>query len=159
MRFPVFLFLLAGFAAAVPLTAQTPGPIDVYAGCCGVEAVEFSPGKAYVFVPNVFTPNGDGVNDLFQPFINDEAVEVMDFTIMSARGDTVLFHRATFYYGDVKNYGWDGNRPNGTPYEGLFTYAMRMIGKDLQVRLVEGKACRVVCGPRAAVLHARQSCF
>ena len=52
-------------------------------------------------LPNVFTPNGDGVNDLFQPYQPYSNVEKIDMTIYNRWGRKV-FHT------EEPNIDWDG---------------------------------------------------
>lgn len=52
-----------------------------------------------VDIPNIFTPNGDGVNDIFR--INASAYEEMTVTIYNRHGEQVYR-----YYG--LNGSWDG---------------------------------------------------
>jgi gliding motility-associated-like protein len=52
-------------------------------------------------LPNVFTPNGDGVNDLFQPYQPYSNVEKIDMTIYNRWGRKV-FHT------EEPNINWDG---------------------------------------------------
>lgn len=52
-------------------------------------------------LPNVFTPNGDGVNDLFQPYQPYTNVEKIDMTIYNRWGRKV-FHT------EEPNIDWDG---------------------------------------------------
>ena len=52
-------------------------------------------------LPNVFTPNGDGVNDLFQPYQPYTNVEKIDITIYNRWGRKV-FHT------EEPNINWDG---------------------------------------------------
>lgn len=94
-------------------------PIEAYESCCGSQPVEFTLGNAYVYLPNAFTPNGDGTNDWFMPFISGDAGEIQEFTILSASGDTVLFQRPTFDYSRISMYAWDGKRKDGSDYKGL----------------------------------------
>jgi gliding motility-associated-like protein len=53
-----------------------------------------------VFVPNVFTPNGDGVNDNFIPMISGLVTDV----------NIVIFNRwgLQVYESDDINFSWDG---------------------------------------------------
>ncbi|MFN8348463.1 MAG: hypothetical protein U0X91_25900 [Spirosomataceae bacterium] len=55
-----------------------------YEACCGVQPVEFKHSNGSIYMPNVFTPNGDGINDYFYPFISGEILEIQGFTIFSA---------------------------------------------------------------------------
>ncbi len=55
-----------------------------------------------IFVPNTFTPNSDGVNDLFIPVSRDIPSEEYEFTIFDRWG-TMIFRTTT------PNVGWDGS--------------------------------------------------
>eukprot|EP00903_Cladosiphon_okamuranus_P000575 g573.t1 len=50
-------------------------------------------------IPNIFSPNGDGENDLFQPFIEEGAAEIMVFKVYNRWG--------TLVHDDIAP--WDGN--------------------------------------------------
>jgi gliding motility-associated-like protein len=58
-----------------------------------------------VFIPNTFTPNGDGLNDVFYPRGKGIAY-VSTFRIFNRWGELV-FERSNFSLNDEQN-GWDG---------------------------------------------------
>jgi len=58
-------------------------------------------GEKLFYLPNVFSPNGDGENDIFIPRLFDQDIELYEFYIYNRWGNLVF---ATF---DV-NVGWDG---------------------------------------------------
>jgi gliding motility-associated-like protein len=64
-------------------------------------------------LPNAFSPNGDGLNDVFRPVIMNQWVELGDFSIYNRYGQRVYYSR------DIQE-GWDGTY-NGQPAE-LATY-------------------------------------
>lgn len=134
-----------------------------YQACCGVEPVDFKLDNHSIYVPNVFTPNGDGINDLFYPSVSDGIGEVQGFTIFSAEGDTILFQRPTLNYNRLEDYAWNGYRNNGstfsTKYKGRFKYGMSVVSKDGKLRFVEGEACSVLCEPGTRELKSRKGCF
>lgn len=57
-----------------------------------------------VFIPNAFSPNGDGVNDIFKPFFHhDVIVEKMHLTVYNRWGGKV-------FETEDYNQGWNGNQ-------------------------------------------------
>lgn len=137
---------------------------EIYQSCCGTKPVEFKLSTGYVYMPNVFTPNGDGVNDYFYPFINKDIQEVNSFKIFSAVGDTLLFRKNTINYTDIKNSGWNGTRSNAggffeSNYTGLFKYDMRIITNDKKLIIIKGEACAIQCGKDTRVFQTKEGCY
>ena len=67
------------------------------------------------FIPNIFTPNGDGRNDIFEIFVRDDARVTM--TIFNRFGAKV------YYNGDLQpNTGWDGTQSGDDVTEGTYVY-------------------------------------
>ncbi len=131
-----------------------------YQSCCGTQPVEFALEEKKVYMPNVFTPNNDGVNDYFSPFFNEVVTAVWGFTIYSAKGDTIIYQKPFLSSKmDVKEYGWDGNREDGTPYTGLFRFKMRVDDRYANKHIVEGFACAIRCEAGTAVLKTKEGCY
>lgn len=149
---------------ATNVIAQNNEPTNIYEGCCGKKRVEFTTNKANIFVPNVFTPNGDGVNDYFMPYISDEVSEVRSFKIFSAKGDTLIFRRLSFNFDDFKNNAWNGTRTNGdgffvSNYAGAFKYEMRIITKEKKLSIIKGEACALQCGKETKIFKTKEGCY
>jgi gliding motility-associated-like protein len=75
-------------------------------GCTGSDKVTvrvFCDG-ANVTMPNAFTPNGDGNNDIF--YVRGQGFSVKSFSIYNRLGQEV-FTRSNFSPNDAQ-YGWDG---------------------------------------------------
>ena len=71
------------------------------------------------FAPNAFTPNGDGINDLFLVYANIEYTD-FELNIYSRNGDHVFHSR------HIEN-GWNGHR-NGTGEllpQGVYIYTIK----------------------------------
>ena len=162
MRNTLTLFLLLSVCTAQTCSSQDqpkPGSQE-YESCCGTQPVEFSYGKKRIYVPNVFTPNKDGVNDFFVPFVNDVVTDVWGFTIYSAMGDTILYQKPYFNSKmAIADYGWDGLRPDGSRYKGLFKYKMRVDDIEAHKHIVAGQACAIICGNGSEVFKTKTGCF
>jgi gliding motility-associated-like protein len=72
----------------------------------------------FVFFPNAFTPNGDGRNDIYKPFIGGR-VTYYDFSIYNRYGQIV-------FKTNNPAKGWDGsfNRSN-KPILGSFVWVCK----------------------------------
>ena len=71
-------------------------------------------------VPNVFTPNGDDINDYFEVTTDD--ITVYEFTIYTRTG-TRIFHSIS------KRIFWDGKSIGGKELsEGIYYYVIEKVG-------------------------------
>jgi len=71
-------------------------------------------------LPNAFSPNGDGLNDVFKLIPQDENVSIKDFSVYNRYGQKVFFTR------DITE-GWDGHF-NGKPADvAVYFYLVRYI--------------------------------
>lgn len=77
-----------------------------------------------IFIPNAFTPNGDGLNDIFKP--EGKTIAALDIMVFTQWGE-LIFHSNTL------GTGWDG-RFNGKPQpSGVYMYTIRVIQNDKTV--------------------------
>ena len=79
----------------------------------------------FLVVPNVFSPNGDGINDYFFPkFIN---VTKLEFWILNKWGETI------FYTEDINSQGWDGKVSGEYAMPGNYVYRLKFETVDGRV--------------------------
>ena len=75
-------------------------------------------------IPNVFTPNGDNVNDLF--FLKSTNLETISILIYDRWGH-IVFNSVS----EKGNIAWDGkNQAGKEAAEGTYFYTIKAIGKD-----------------------------
>ena len=103
--------------------------IDQY-NCKGVDSVTVFTKDCMegIYVPTAFTPNNDGKNDIFKPFIFGNIVHY-EFTIYNRFGQIVFTTTNPFN-------GWDGNLKGIQQNAGGFTWICRylLLGKTDQVK-------------------------
>jgi gliding motility-associated-like protein len=75
--------------------------------------------EGYYELPNIFTPNNNGVNDLYHPLLPFKFVESIELTILNRWGTTVFETTDPFIY-------WDGkNQESGEPCpDGVYFYTV-----------------------------------
>jgi gliding motility-associated-like protein len=73
----------------------------------------------YYELPNIFTPNGDGLNDLFHPLLPFKFVDNIDINIVNVWGVTVFSTTDPYIY-------WDGTYQNGGKLcaDGVYFYSI-----------------------------------
>ena len=94
------------------LTATTTAKVSLIAinrkGCKTQAAVQINVKPArLIFAPDVFTPNGDNINDSFYLFGSCDVKRVVSFGVYSRWGELIYF-RENFQPNDP-NAAWDGN--------------------------------------------------
>ncbi|MGL5888839.1 MAG: gliding motility-associated C-terminal domain-containing protein, partial [Bacteroidia bacterium] len=75
--------------------------------------------EATLFVPNAFTPNGDGVNDMFFPQGIGIDPAQYEFWIFDRWGNMIFFS-------DNLNLGWDGKANGGKDMAQIDTYVWKV---------------------------------
>jgi gliding motility-associated-like protein len=95
-------------------------------GCEAIESVFMLETYIPIHVPNAFTPNGDGLNDVFRPVMNADQVRQFSMSIYNKWGQ--LFFE-TFDY----TKGWDGKDAPAGVYSWLISYS-DMLGKVSKVK-------------------------
>jgi gliding motility-associated-like protein len=76
-----------------------------------------------MYIPNAFTPNGDGVNDYFEIFGNKAALKFVEVQIFDRWGEKV------FDSNDI-NFKWDGIYKGAQLNPGTFVYQIKAVFLD-----------------------------
>ncbi len=104
-------------------------------GCTSTDAVLIELDRRDIYIPNSFSPNNDGLNDLFAPQ-GDPTVEVVDFGIFDRWGDEV-YRSGGFQLGDP-DVGWNGEIRSQPASIEVYVYVMVLRWPDGQERLYKG---------------------
>lgn len=76
-------------------------------------------GEPFIFIPNAFTPNGDGDNDYFKPYAPPALITSMYFAVFDRWGE--IIYEST----NINDQGWDG------------TYRGKLLAPDVYVYFFE----------------------
>ena len=107
-------------------------------GCTASDQVRlFVERPRNIYVPNAFSPNGDGRNDQFHVFYGDDVREVRDLVIYDRWGDQVFARPGAIPSADP-SYGWDGWVRNQPAPSGVFVYSFQVEYIDGEVEQMEG---------------------
>lgn len=127
---PYFYSLNNGPAALEPLFTQLPpGTYSIHIedaqGCSIDTTVSIEHLPCPLYIPNVFSPNNDGVNDLFQIRVNDDQqITITRFFIFDRFGKKVY---ERFELPAQSNVGWwDGNFKHFTSPAGAYYYFLEV---------------------------------
>ncbi|MCG8328596.1 MAG: gliding motility-associated C-terminal domain-containing protein [Chitinophagales bacterium] len=92
--------------------------------------------KRDVYIPNVFSPNNDGQNDIFYIFAGNEVVKIKSFYIFNRWGEP-MFEYFDFPPNDPL-YGWDGSHRGELMNGGVYVYMAELEFVDGEVVLYKG---------------------
>jgi gliding motility-associated-like protein len=81
-----------------------------------------------VYIPNVFSPNGDGINDVFTVFGNKDVERIVELQIFDRWGNQVFINRE-FPPNEI-NFGWGGTFRNKDMNPAVYAYWARVRYKD-----------------------------
>lgn len=109
-------------------------------GCLALASVLVEVDKnRNVYLPNVFTPNNDGINDYFFLYTGNGVERIRSFRVFDRWGEMVFeqLNAAASPYPDPSN-GWDGTFRGKPLGAGVYVYIAEVEFRDGQVLLYRG---------------------
>ena len=78
-----------------------------------------------VFIPDAFTPNGDGINDFF--FVKGEGIQDFTLSIFNRWGEEV-------FSSENPKQQWDGTYDGKPAQGGLYVYQLKAVGLSSKIQ-------------------------
>lgn len=88
--------------------------------------------SVFVAAPNAFTPNGDGINDVFGILTSGMSYDSYSFKIFKNNSNSVIFESYD------PNEKWDGTKDGNMQKPGIYTYEFQFYVEDTY-QLIEGE--------------------
>ena len=117
------------------------------------EPISESLGNARIYLPNIFTPNGDGVNDYF--FLYGDSIRKIELLEIRNTRNKVVYQIKDVEANDYTT-GWDG-KENGNVVRGLYSVTLVVEAIDGTIGEFESTVCNYPCG-QAEEMSAIQYC-
>jgi len=103
----------------VTLTNESECTIDTIVEITGIDCDAIIPDKSYsIFIPNAFSPNGDGVNETLSPFFDPSLYQLLQFQVFDRWGNNV------FKCNDQCT--WDGMNSGEPSPAGVYVFVMHI---------------------------------
>ncbi len=112
-------------------------------GCFGSDDIfiEVDPNRN-VYIPNIFSPNGDGHNDTFSPFVGVGVTQINNMMIFDRWGELV-YQADNFYPDPLNTIAWDGRFDGKMMNPGVFVFIIEVAFADNQTRTYKGSVTLV----------------
>jgi len=136
---PLLLALVITLNTACKDKNDDGGNANGLTSCCDTAPLQAEFDLAKVYIPNAFTPNGDGINDIFFVYGSSNLEKVNSFSIFD--GTTMIFEKNDFLPNDPQ-LGWAGILSSGNKAEdGVYTYKVSLTSTSNETAEYEGAVC------------------
>jgi len=99
--------------------------LTTFNGCQVSDEIEIEVVKEFdLFIPNAFSPNGDGFNDQFTIYTEAKITNISSFKIFNRWGNLIFM--ANDIPPNLESVGWDGMYQNKLLDSGVFTYLIEI---------------------------------
>ena len=106
-------------------------------GCEARAEIRFVKAERGVWLPNAFSPNGDGINEYFFPSITPSAAsEISEFSIYDRWGELVYFRENIPPEDNTQ--GWNGVWRGENASTGVYVYVLKLRWKDETTEIFSG---------------------
>ncbi len=90
-----------------------------------------------IFVPNAFSPNGDGINDKLEIFAHPSVKKIIDFNVYNRWGTKVFQNRN--FPPNESGLGWDGNKDDNEAPPGVYLFSLEYELINGERRVIQGE--------------------
>ena len=119
-------------------TAYTVSVLDTLSGCSATDVIIVLVDKTRrIFIPNAFSPNGDGINDTFHPFGGNDVRIIRQFQVFDRLG-AMVFKATDIPVGDPE-FGWDGKFRGSPLSPGIYVWTAEIEFLDGASELFHGE--------------------
>jgi hypothetical protein len=112
-------------------------------GCCDNPAISEAVGPGHIYIPNIFTPDGDGINDYLNVF-GDNNIKVVRSLTISDRDSKIVFYSPNSQP-NLPEAGWNGWIKSKKAIKGLYRVTAEVEAIDGTVLRVSGLVCNFSC--------------
>ncbi len=106
-------------------------------GCIALNQVKIEVAKNYdLFIPNAFSPNDDGINDVLEIYTGTDVAMIERFTIFDRWGG-ILFEEKNCSAGQIQC-SWDGRSNTQKLQEGIYVYLVEARFIDDMIKTFAG---------------------
>ena len=106
-------------------------------GCTASASILIQIIKRGVWVPNAFSPNGDGINDYLFPVVSEDSYRTIKSLSIYDRWGELVFRKNNFEP-NVPSEGWDGKFKSEVLNPAVFLYVLEVEWKNGQTQLLTG---------------------
>ncbi|MBK8956025.1 MAG: gliding motility-associated C-terminal domain-containing protein [Saprospiraceae bacterium] len=106
-------------------------------GCTASARIKIEVIKRNIWFPNAFSPNGDQINDIFHPYIEEGSFNQIKLFKIFDRWGNLLFERAAISPEQFRN-GWDGNVNGDKAMPGVYLYVLQLEWKNGDLQIYSG---------------------
>ena len=97
--------------------------------------------RSGIYVPNAFSPNGDGINDFFTIHSDVSITEVLSLKVFDRWGG-IVFSKNNLRPNVVED-GWDGRAKGKLSHVGVYIYVAEMQRVDGEIEFISGEVALV----------------
>ncbi len=117
-----------------PYNFHSPGTADLaFTSSLGCDSLVHLTLEEYkLYIPNAFSPNGDGVNDYFTVYGSEDFITIQSLRIFDRWGNRV--------YGQQQDYPfrWDGTNNGKEMVSGVYVYILDLVLYDGTRKMIKG---------------------
>lgn len=121
-----------------------PIPSSSIESCCGLSNTLQPVGNGTVFLPSAFTPDGDGINDVFFIQTDGNIERVDSFLIREVDSGQAVFRRDNITDFSPTE-GWDGTNAGGAIVAATYEFIAWVVARDSSQNAYFGYVCALPC--------------